>query len=101
MEGSVKGSRGAEPHRQVADAEEGAQEVDQAALEVPERDRAVDHQPLDLVEHGRVRRVVVGAEGAAGHDHPDRRLLRQHGPDLHRRGVRPQHRPPPSRPAGR
>ena len=55
--------------------------------------RAVDHQPLDLMEHRRMRRVVVAAEGAARHDDPDRRLLRQHGADLHRRGVGAQHEP--------
>ena len=49
--------------------------------------RAVDHQPLDLMEHRRVRRVVVAAEGAARHDDADGRLLRLHGADLHRRGV--------------
>ena len=54
---------------------------------------AVDHQPLDLMEHRRVRRVVVAAEGAAGHDDADRRLLRQHRADLHRRGVGAQHQP--------
>ena len=41
-------------------------------------------QTLDLVEHRRVRLVAVAAEGAARHDDADRRLLRQHGADLHR-----------------
>src|SRR6185312_737606 len=49
--------------------------------------RLVDHQPLDLMEHRRVRRVVIRAEGSARHDDADRRLLRQHGADLDRRGV--------------
>ena len=57
-----------------------------------ERHVAIEHQTLALVEHRRVRRVVVGAIGAADHDHADRRLLRQHGADLHRRGLRAQHR---------
>ena len=65
---------GAEAHRQVGDAEEGAQEVDQAALQVAQRDVAVDHQPLALVEHRRVRGVVVGAVGAAGRDDADRQV---------------------------
>ena len=72
--------------------EEGAQEIDQAAFQVAERQVAIDDQPLALMEHRRVRGVVVGAIGAADDDDPDRRLLRQHGADLHRRGVRAQHR---------
>ena len=80
-----------EAHRQIVDAEKGAAELDQAALEVAHMGRAVDHQPLDLVEHRRMGRVVVAAEGAARHDDADRRLLRQHRADLHRRGVGAQH----------
>ncbi len=38
-------------------------------------------------------RVMVAAKGAARDDDPDRRLLRQHRADLHRRGVRAQHQP--------
>lgn len=56
-----------------------------------ERDALVDHQPLDLMEHRRVRRIRVGAIGAARRDDADRRLLVQHGADLHRRGVGAQH----------
>jgi hypothetical protein len=94
IEGSVKGKvAGAEAHGQVGDAEEGAQEVHQAALQVAERDAAVDHQPLHLVEHRAVRRVVVGAVGAAGRDDADRRRLGQHGADLQRAGLGAQHRP--------
>ena len=48
--------------------------------------------PSHLVEHRRVRRVVVGAIGAAGDDDADRRRLAEHGADLHRRGMRAQHR---------
>ena len=80
-----------EAHRQIVDIEEGAAELDEAALEMAHMRRAVDHQPLDLVEHRRVGRVVVAAEGAARHDDADRRLLRQHRADLHRRGVGAQH----------
>ena len=53
----------------------------------------VDHQPLDLVEHRRVRLVGIHAVGAAGNDDADRRLLRLHRPDLHRRGVGAQKHP--------
>ena len=52
-----------------------------------QRDAAIDHQALALVEHRRVGGVVIGAIGASGHDHPDRRRLLQHGADLHRRGL--------------
>ncbi len=79
-----------EAHRQMLDVEEGAAEFDEAALQMPHVDGAVDHQPLDLMEHRRVRGVVIAAEGAAGHDDPERRLARAHGADLHRRGVRAQ-----------
>jgi hypothetical protein len=47
--------------------------------------------PFDLVEHRRVRGVAVLTEDAARRDDADRRrLLRHHGADLHRRGVRAQ-----------
>ena len=50
----------------------------------------VDHQPLDLVEHGRVGHVVVAAVGAARRDDPVRRRLGLHVANLHRRGVGPE-----------
>ena len=63
--------------------------------EIAERDAAVDHQALDLVEHRHVRRVGgVLPEHAPRHDRVDRRWLRLHHPDLHRRGVRAQHDAP-------
>ena len=56
-------------------------------------------QPLELVEHRRVGEVeVVAAVHPAEGDDPDRRLVRLHVADLHRRGVRPQQR---GRPIGR
>ncbi len=51
----------------------------------------VDDQALDLVEHRRVGLIGVVAEGAARHDDADRRLLRQHGADLHRARMGAQH----------
>ena len=45
------------------------------------------------MEHRRVGLVAVDAIGAAGDDHADRRLLRQHGADLHRRRMRAQQQP--------
>ena len=38
-------------------------------------DALVDHQPFDLVEHRRVRRVAVAAVDAARRDDADRRFL--------------------------
>ena len=63
--------------------------------------RPVDHQPLDLMKHRRVRRIVVHAEGAAGDDDADRRLLRHHRADLNGRGVGAQHEPGAVRPLGK
>src|SRR4051812_40117000 len=60
-------------------------EVVEGALEVGHRDALVDDEPLDLVEHRRVRRVVrVGAEDATRADHVDRRRPAEHGARLHR-----------------
>ena len=89
----------AEAQRQVVDLEEGAAEIDQAALEMAHVGRAVDHQALDLMEHRRVGGVVVDAEGAARHDDAQRpavgqhllHVLVEHGARLHRRGVGAQH----------
>ena len=47
----------------------------------------VDQQCFDLMEHGRMGRVVIAAVGAARHDHPIRRRAGLHGADLHRRGM--------------
>ena len=54
-------------------------------------DAAVDHQPLDLVEHRGVGGVAVAAIDAARRDDADRRRLRSHRADLHRRGVGAKH----------
>ena len=70
-------------------AEEGSHHVQQRPLEVGHGDPAVDGQALDLVEHGRVRRVGrVPAVDAAERDHVDRRGLRLHHADLRRRRLR-------------
>ena len=61
--------------------------------QVGERDPLVDREPLDLVEHGRVRRVGrVAAVHAAERDDVDGRLLRLHRPHLRRRGLGAQQR---------
>ncbi len=73
-------------------AEHGPGEVVQRAAQVRHGDALVHHQALDLVEDRGVGGVqLVGAVGAPGHDHVDRRLPGQHGAGLHRRGVGPQH----------
>ena len=61
---------------------------------MPERDAAVDHQALALVEHRAVRGVVVRAIHPARRDHPQRRRLLQHGDNLHVAGLRPQQQRP-------
>ena len=75
----------------VVALEEVAQELGEHALQVGERHVVVDPQPLDLVEHRRVRRVAVDAVHAARRDDLDRRRVRFHVADLDRRGVRAQH----------
>ena len=82
----------ARPHAHLAlGPEQRAEELEHVALEVGERDAAVDDEALDLEERRRVRRVGrVAAVAAAGHDRVDRRLPRLHQPDLVRRRVRAQ-----------
>ena len=90
---------GAEAGGHPVGLEEPGDEGLQGPLQVAHVDALVDHQALDLVEHGRVGLVGILAEGAARHDHPDRRLLAPgdprgrllvrlvHDPHLDRRGV--------------
>ena len=47
-------------------------------------------RPFDLMEHRRVGGVGILAVGLAGDHDADRRLLRLHGADLHRRRMRAQ-----------
>src|SRR3546814_2156396 len=54
-EGEVAGP---EAQRQVLDSEEGPAEGGQRTLQVPHVAFLVDHQPLDLMEHRRVRGIV-------------------------------------------
>src|SRR5262249_41820603 len=78
--------RRAEAHLDLIDLAEFLQDPFQMA----EVGALVDDEPLDLMEHGGMGLVAVAAIGAAGDDHADRRLLRQHRPDLYRRGMRAQ-----------
>ena len=53
----------------------------------------IDNQPLNLVEHRRVRHIRVATIGAARHDDPKRWLGGLHSTDLNWRGVRSQQHP--------
>ncbi len=64
-----------ETHPDLRDLEERLAELLEHPFEVGERRAPIDHQALDLVEHRRMGLVEVGAVGAAGADHADRRLL--------------------------
>jgi hypothetical protein len=81
----------AEAHRHAVDLEEGLAELFEHPAHVATLALLVDHEPLDLVEHRRMRGVGILAIGLAGDDDADRRLLRFHRAHLHRRGVRAQH----------
>ena len=64
----------------------------QGALQIAHVHVLVDHQALDLVEHGAVGGVhLVGAEHAARAGDADGGLAAEHGAGLHRAGVGAQH----------
>ena len=70
-----------------------ARERQQRAFQIGQRQAFADGQPLDLSEGRRVRQVqVVASIDAAGHDDANRRLMRLHVANLHRRGMRAQQR---------
>src|ERR1700694_1862920 len=76
-----------ESHVDVIDLEERLAEFVQDPFEMAEMRALVDHEALDLVKLRRVGGVGIDAVGAARADEADRRLLSEHGADLHRRGV--------------
>src|SRR6516165_4723795 len=80
-------------HLDLIDLEERLAEFLQDPFQMAEVGALVDDEPFDLVEHRCVGLIAVAAIGAAGNDDSDRRLLRQHRPDLHRRGMRAQQQP--------
>src|SRR5215217_2628323 len=65
----------------------------QGALEVPQSEALIYRQAFDLVEHRGMSRIRVPPVDSAGTNHVDRRLLREHRPDLDRRSVGPQDEP--------
>src|SRR5260370_11976866 len=87
--------RRAKTHLDLIDLEERLAEFLQDPFQMAEVGALVDDEPLDLVEHGRVGLIAVASIGAAGDDNPNRRLLCQHGPDLHRLGIMSNHHPRP------
>ena len=76
--------RRTETHLDLIDLEERLAEFLQYPFQMAEMRALVDHEPFDLMEHGGMGLIAVAAVGAAGNDDADRRLLRQHRPDLHR-----------------
>ncbi len=72
--------------------EHGAREVLKRSAQVRHGEAAVDGDALDLVEHGRVRRVeLVLAEHLARAHHVHRQVALQQRADLHRAGLGAQH----------
>ena len=55
--------------------------------DIDRRTKRLYDQALDLMEHGRMRGVVVAAVCAARRDDAKRRLTVLHGADLHRRRM--------------
>src|SRR5262249_5210324 len=72
-----------EPHFHVVDLEKRLAELRKNPLQMAEMGAFVDDQTLNLMKHRRVRLVAVAPVGAAGANHPERRLLPQHGAYLH------------------
>ena len=80
----------AQPQHDIVAPEKGLQERLERPFEMAERNALVDHQPFDLMEHRRVRRVPVGAIDATRRDDADRGLLVHHCADLHGGCVSPE-----------
>ena len=69
-------------------AENGLHEVIERGFEIEKRNVFIDIEAFDLVEVGAVGGVgCVAAEATTGRDDSDRRLLLEHGADLHGRGM--------------
>src|SRR5215470_6820827 len=81
----------AEANLDLSHLEERLAEFLEHPFEVPEMSLLVDREPLDLMEHRRVGLVAVAAVDAARRDDAERRLLLQHGADLHGARMRSEH----------
>ena len=73
--------------------EDVAAEGGEDPLEVREVRALVDDEALDLLEHRGMGEIGIAAVDAAARDHPERRRLHRHDPDLHVRRVRPEQEP--------
>ena len=89
--GSVKGKKSGRK-RTLTFPPKSRGEVGHIALQLGHRDPFVHVQALALMEGEGVGGVgVLVAVGAPRHDHPHRGFLLFHDPDLHRRGMGPEH----------
>ena len=96
-DGSVKGKKLGRARSSILSISKNAlQNCFHRPFQMAQMDALIHHQRLDLVEHGRMGGVAVHAIGAPRRDHADGRLLLQHHPHLHRRGVGAQHMDEPS-----
>ena len=77
----------AELGRHAVGLEEARDEGFQHPFELAHMRALVDDEALDLMEHRRVGLVGIAAEHPARRDQAEGRPARQHGADLHRRGV--------------
>src|SRR6478736_6019082 len=83
----------AEAHLHLRYFEERLAEFLEHPFQMPEMSLLVDGEPLDLVEHRRMRLVRVAAIDASRRDDAERRLLLLHGADLHRARMGAEHWP--------
>ena len=82
--GSVYGKKLGRNRTRDCRREHLAHERQQRALQMRERDPFADDERLDLSERRGVGEIeIVAPVDAAGHDDPDRRLVRLHVADLH------------------
>ena len=72
-----------EPDGDIVDLEKRRQKCFQRVFQMPHMRGLIDHQPLDLVKHRRVRLVAVAPIGAPRRDKPEGRVAGLHGAHLH------------------
>ncbi len=81
----------AEAQLHIIDFKERLHKLFEHPLEVGHRDVLIQRQPLNLVEHRRMRLVIIRPIHTTGADHADRRALLLHAADLHGAGMRAKH----------